>query len=160
MINTDYHIEIISFTDELAPEFAALNKAWLVKYFTIEPLDQQMLEDPRKYFIDTGGHIFFAKIDDAIAGTFALLKNGEQEYELAKMAVAEKFQGLKIGNLMLEFSIRKAKELNAKKLILYSNTKLKPALHLYRKYGFTEVPIGHSDYLRSDIKMELVIEKI
>ena len=95
-----------------------------------------------------------------IAGTFALLKNGEQEYELAKMAVAEKFQGLKIGNLMLEFGIRKAKELNAKKIILYSNTKLKPALHLYRKYGFTEVPIGHSDYLRSDIKMELVIEKI
>ena len=110
MINTDHHIEIISFTDELAPEFAALNKAWLVKYFTIEPLDQQMLEDPRKYFIDTGGHIFFAKIDDAIAGTFALLKNGEQEYELAKMAVAEKFQGLKIGNLMLEFSIRKVRQ--------------------------------------------------
>jgi len=155
-----HHIEIIPFTDELAPQFAALNKAWLVKYFSIEPLDQLMLDDPRKYFIESGGHIFFAKMDNEIAGTFALLKNGEEEFELAKMAVAENFLGLKIGNRMMEYGIWKAKQLNAKKIILYSNTKLKPALHLYRKYGFTEVPIGHSDYVRSDIKMELVIKKI
>ena len=76
------------------------------------------------------------------------------------MAVAEQFQGLKIGNRMLEYVICKAKELSAQKIILYSNTKLKPALHLYRKYGFSEIPIGHSDYQRSDIKMELVIEKL
>ena len=31
--------------------------------------------------------------------------------------------------------IAKAKGLNAAKIILYSNTKLGPAIHLYKKYG-------------------------
>ncbi|MDO9374956.1 MAG: GNAT family N-acetyltransferase [Bacteroidota bacterium] len=160
MTQPDQHIKIIPFRKELAPKFAALNYAWLEKYFAIEPLDQRMLENPTRYFIEPGGHIFFATFDDEIAGTFALLKTLDSEFELAKMAVAENFQGLKIGNRMLEFAIAKAKELKLKKLILYSSTKLLPALHLYRKYGFVEVPVGHSEYLRSDIKMELVIEQI
>ena len=71
------------------------------------------------------------------------------------MAVDEKFQGQKIGNQLLEFCIRKAKELGAKKLILYSNTILGPAIHLYEKYGFKKVPMGNSEYKRSNIKMEL-----
>ena len=158
MTGTKVHIDIIPFKDELAPTFAALNKEWLVKYFAIEPLDTQMLDHTRKYFIENGGQIFFAKINDQIAGTFALLKMNDQEYELSKMAVAENFQGLKVGNRLVEFSIQKAKELKAKKLILFSSTKLQPALHLYRKYGFVEVPVGHSEYVRSDIKMELIIE--
>ena len=114
-----------------------------------------MLSQPRKYIIDRGGHIFFAKVNDEIAGTFALMKSAESEYELSKMAVDEKFQGKKIGNQLLEFCIRKAKELEAKKLILYSNTILGPAIHLYEKYGFKEVPMGNSEYKRSNIKMEL-----
>ena len=158
MTGTAFHIDIIPFSDELAPVFAALNKAWLVKYFAIEPLDILMLDNPRKYFIDNGGHIFFAKINDNVAGTVALLKMNEETYELSKMAVAENFQGLKVGNRLVELSIQKATQLKAKKLILFSNTKLHPAIHLYRKYGFVEVPVGHTEYVRSDIKMELIIE--
>ena len=78
-------------------------------------------------------------------------------FELSKMAVAEEFQGRKIGNKMLEFCFKKASELKAKKLILYSNTKLEPAIHLYRKYGFKEVPLGTVEYKRADIKMEIDI---
>jgi ribosomal protein S18 acetylase RimI-like enzyme len=71
------------------------------------------------------------------------------------MAVWEKYQGQKIGNRLMEFCIEKAKELKADKLILYSNTMLGPAIHLYKKYGFIEVPITKSGYIRSNIKMEL-----
>ena len=88
MTSPAHHIEIVPFSDELASQFAALNKAWLEKYFSIEPLDQLMLGDPRKYFIETGGQIFFATIDGEIAGTFALLKHNGHVYELSKMAVA------------------------------------------------------------------------
>ena len=158
MTGTGLHIDIIPFSDELAPVFATLNKAWLVKYFAIEPLDTLMLDNPRKYFLENGGHIFFAKINDNIVGTFALLKMNDTEYELSKMAVAENFQSLKVGNRLLEFAIQKAIQLKAKKLILFSNTKLHPAIHLYQKYGFLEVPVGHTEYLRSDIKMELLID--
>ena len=152
-------LEIIAYDDSLAPVFKQLNEAWLQKYFEIEPIDVEMLGNPKQYFIDKGGHIFFAKVADKIAGTFALLKESESVYELSKMAVDESFQGKKIGNRLLEFAIAKATELKAAKIILYSNTKLPPAIHLYRKYGFMEVPVTLSGYKRCNIKMELIIQK-
>jgi hypothetical protein len=51
-------LEIIHYDDALAIDFAALNKAWLQKYFVVEPIDEIMLEHPKHYFIDKGGFIF------------------------------------------------------------------------------------------------------
>ena len=69
----------------------------------------------------------------------------------------EKFQGRKVGNKIIEFSLEKAKELGAQKVILHSNTALKPAIHLYNKFGFKEVSLGDVEYKRADIKMEIDI---
>jgi N-acetylglutamate synthase-like GNAT family acetyltransferase len=151
------NITIVEYSDELASHFHDLNKAWLEKYFVVEPIDKEMLSNPRKFFIDKGGYIFFVKLGDEVAGTFALIKESDKVYELSKMAVDEKFQGKKIGNYMLEFCLRKAKELGAEKVFLFSNTILGPAIHLYRKYGFVEIPVGSSEYKRSNIKMERVL---
>jgi ribosomal protein S18 acetylase RimI-like enzyme len=150
-------IQIIEFDSSLAEVFANLNLAWIKKYFVVEPMDEQLLNQPQEYIILKGGHIFFAKVNDDIAGTFALIKGEEGVFELSKMAVSEGFQGRKVGNKMLEFCLEKAKELNARKVILYSNTILQPAIHLYKKYGFKEVPIKDSEYKRSNIKMEVDI---
>jgi ribosomal protein S18 acetylase RimI-like enzyme len=54
----------------------------------------------------------------------------------------------------VEASIEKARQLGAHTVILYSNTRLAPAITLYRKLGFYEVPLD-GPYKRSDIKMEL-----
>ena len=148
---------MIGFRAELAVYFAELNLAWLKKYFIAEPIDNTILSDPKKFIIDKGGFIFFATADGQVAGTFALIKISVNIYELSKMAVDEDFQGKKIGNKMMEFCIDEARRLKAGKLILFSSTKLLPALHLYRKYGFREVEIDDSVYKRSDIKMELDI---
>jgi ribosomal protein S18 acetylase RimI-like enzyme len=147
-------VRIIEFRDELAGHFKDLNVAWLQKYFYVEAIDEEMLSNPKKYIVDNGGYIFFAEMNGAIAGTFALMKIEDDVYELSKMAVDKKLQGQKIGNRMMEFAIKKAKGLGADKLILFSNTMLGPAIHLYRKYGFVEVPLGNSEYKRSNIRME------
>ena len=152
------NIEIIEYSEELSSVFMELNVAWLEKFFEVEPVDREMLSDPGKFIIDNGGYIFFALVDEQIAGTFALMYEGPGIYELSKMAVSEKYQGRKVGNAMLEFALRKARELRADKIILYSNTILEPAIHLYRKYGFKEVPITSSLYKRSNIKMEIDLE--
>jgi ribosomal protein S18 acetylase RimI-like enzyme len=150
-------IEIIEFKEELAKHFTHLNLAWVKKFFVVEPMDEKILSEPKANIIDKGGYIYFAKVDDEVAGTFALLKVSDSTYELSKMAVDENFQGKKIGNAMLKFCIAQASELNIQKLVLYSNTKLKPAIHLYKKYGFKEVPLEHSEYKRSNIKMEITL---
>jgi ribosomal protein S18 acetylase RimI-like enzyme len=116
-----------------------------------------MLANPKQYFIDKGGFIFFALYNNEVAGTFALLKVSDTVFELSKMAVNEKFFGKNIGNAMMDFCLQEAKRLQLHKLILYSNTLLGPAIHLYRKYGFTEVPDFKSEYKRANIKMEIDI---
>src|SRR5687767_1385250 len=137
-------IDIIPFDDSLAAAFRDLNLAWVEKYFTVEPMDVQVLSRPKEYIIDRGGQVFFARVNGAIAGTFALIPKGGGIFELGKMAVDERFQGRGVGNRLMEACIREAGKLGAGKLILYSNTILGPALHLYRKYGFVEVPLENS----------------
>ena len=75
-------------------------------------------------------------------------------YEFTKMAVDGKFRGLKVGLALGEAAIEKARELGATKIILYSHTVLVPAVSLYKKLGFVEVPVD-GPYKRSNIKMEL-----
>lgn len=152
------HVTIIPFTDALAANFAVLNKAWLTKYFEIEPLDDKMLGNPVKYYINEGGFIYFALLNGEIAGTIALLKVSDTIFELSKMAVDEKFQGRKIGNKLIDYVLQEARRLELERIILYSNTLLGPAIHLYKKFGFKEVIGFKSEYKRANIKMELALK--
>ena len=70
------------------------------------------------------------------------------------MAVSGKAQRHKIGTLLLGHCLEFAKQIDIRTLILYSNTKLESALHLYRKYGFSEVKLEQGLYERADIKMQ------
>jgi ribosomal protein S18 acetylase RimI-like enzyme len=136
----------------------SLNYEWLEKYFAIEPNDVVQLSNPQQEILDKAGKIFFALDGDTVAGTASLLKVNDEEYELAKMAVTEKYKGLGIGKMLMEHCIEEAKKLDAKKLTLVSNTKLDAALHIYRKYGFVEIPLPKEiHYERGNIMMEKIL---
>jgi len=147
-------IQIIDYTDEASSFIRDLNYEWLQKYFEVEPNDELQLNNPRKEIIDKGGRIYYATFDGGIVGTATLIHISPGIYELGKMAVTERMQGKGIARKLLEHCLSKARELKAEKIILYSNTKLKPAINLYRKFGFEETPLKDSHYARSDIKME------
>lgn len=149
-------IKIVEFQTEYRDDFKNLNIEWLQKYFVVEPFDEQQLSNPETEILDKGGKIFFVKDGDRIVGTASLLKDHDI-YELAKMAVTEDYKGKGIGNLLMEHCIAEAKKLGTKKLMLISNRSLTPALTMYEKYGFKEVPIEEEmPYERGNIKMELV----
>ncbi len=151
-------VEIIPFEPRLAPVFKELNEAWLEKYFYVEAMDKEILENCENYIINQGGFIFFASVDQDIVGCFSLIKVDKEVYELGKMAVDPKHHGKKIGQKMMEFAIDFGKSKSWTKIILYSHRKLGPAIYIYRKYGFKEIPLEKdTPYLRSNIKMELVL---
>jgi len=106
--------------------------------------------------INKGGHIFFAKLNNEIVGTVALMPK-QTTFEVTKMAVSTKHRGFKTGQQLMQYCINFAKkELQLKNLILYSNTKLENAIYIYKKYGFTEIPVEENcPYERCNIKMEL-----
>lgn len=141
-----------------AKDFKRLNLEWIEKYFVVEEHDLEQLSHPEESIINTGGDIFFALYDDEVAGVCALIKTGDNEFELAKMAVSPNFQGQQIGYKLGMHTIEMGKQMGAKRIWLESNRRLTPALNLYRRLGFKEIPITVTPYARADIKMELVFE--
>ncbi len=152
------NVEIVDFSDEWAEDFASLNYEWIEKYFSVERHDQEILDDPQTFVIDSGGHIFMAVVSGLAAGTVALIPSGDDVLELTKMAVAPEFQGMGIANHLMESCIAHAETNGTQLIFLESHRSLQPALALYRKFGFVEVPTDpNSEYARADIRMELAI---
>lgn len=150
-------VNIIDYNTKYAKAFYELNIEWLKSFFYVEPLDEEVLSKPDKYIIDKGGYIFFALKNYKVVGTVALMPTKDKGIlELTKMAVLPEVRGQKIGQQLLQHSIGFGKSKNLKALLLYSSTKLKNAIYLYRKFGFKELELEpNSPYKRSDIKMLL-----
>jgi len=152
-------MEIIDYSPELAHHFDAINRDWIMKYFTLEPIDDDVLTHPEERIINPGGAILFAKLHDKIVGTVALMKHSDETIELTKMGVYESARDKGIGKVLLQAAIEKARQMGFAKLILYSNRKLENAIHLYRKFGFTEFTEQDTHYARCDIMMEMPLRK-
>jgi GNAT superfamily N-acetyltransferase/DNA-binding MarR family transcriptional regulator len=90
-----------------------------------------------------------------IVGTCALIKAGRSRFELSKMAVTERYQGLGIGRRLLETAVQQFRKTGARELFLESNRKLAPALRLYESSGFHHAPRPRqaSHYQRSNVYM-------
>jgi N-acetylglutamate synthase-like GNAT family acetyltransferase len=148
-------INIVPFHEIYAKAFYDLNIEWLETHFYVEDYDKEVLSKPEHHILEPGGHIFFAIEDDRVLGTVALLHRGEDVFELTKMAVLLSERGSGIGKQLMQYCLDFAKSENFEGLYLYSNTLLENAIHIYRKFGFVEVPIPEDNpYHRSNIKMD------
>ncbi|RZU41652.1 acetyltransferase (GNAT) family protein [Edaphobacter modestus] len=138
-----------------AEAFRCLNEAWIEKFFGLEEQDNKILGDPEGYVLAKGGHIFFAVADGIPIGCCALVPVAPGIYEVAKMAVAESWQGRGIGRRVLAYTIEQGRSLGADSLYLETNRRLANAIHLYESLGFRHLPPKHSPYARADVFMEL-----
>ncbi|MDT0621983.1 GNAT family N-acetyltransferase [Croceitalea vernalis] len=150
-------ITIIDFEEKYQEDFKKLNQWWIEKYFTMEKMDFQALDNPKEYIIDKGGYILIALLKGEAVGVCALIptKLSDYDFELAKMGVAQNAQGHGIGYLLGKAVIHKARLNGAKRIHLESNTILAPAIRLYEKLGFNEVKGLPSPYERCNIQMDL-----
>jgi ribosomal protein S18 acetylase RimI-like enzyme len=152
--------EIIGYEPVHQPYFEKFNRDWIEKYFVMEPVDEFVLTRPEEAILKPGGAILMAKYEGEIAGTVALRKVDDSTYEFTKMAVDERFRRKGIAEALSYACFKKARELGAVKVILYSNSQLTGAVKLYVKLGFKHLPIGIGEYKRSDVKMEISISEI
>jgi len=138
--------------------FRRLNEEWLNRYFAIEEKDRHMFDDPERRIIANGGVIFILELDGKPVGCCALLNKDGETFEVAKMAVTEAHQGKRLGRLLLQACIDRARTLGKRRLFLETNSKLAAAIGLYRKLGFVELAsdqITPSEYVRVDMVMEM-----
>ncbi len=151
-------VQIVAYDETLKWEFERLNRQWLEKYFMVEPSDEEAFLNPAKKIIEPGGQIIFAKAGNRIAGTCALIKE-EESLQIGRMAVDEEFRGRGVGNLLMEEILKQALDMSKKnkikKIYLHSNTRLRPAIALYQKFGFVITHEGqHPKYIRGNLIME------
>jgi GNAT superfamily N-acetyltransferase len=141
--------------DEMA--FRRLNEEWITRYFHMEAKDSEALDHPHASILEPGGRIFFATVDGECVGTCALIPTGACEYEVAKMAVTARCQGMGIGRRLLTAVVEAARSAGAHRLHLGTNHVLTPAIRLYESVGFRHVPPEPSPYVRADVFMEMAL---
>jgi hypothetical protein len=116
-------IQVVDYAPEHRIRFKEINEQWITRLYVMEEEDIKTVSDPEEYVLKNGGRIYIALHIGFPVGTCAYLNLGEGVFEMIKMAVDEKYRGLKIGKTIGEFSMRKIRELGAKKIILFSNRK-------------------------------------
>ena len=151
-------MKVIAYQPRFREDFIRLNTAWIEKYFSLEQEDRELFAhlDER---LGQGAMIFFAVEDDTVLATGMVCPLGEGRWEICKLATDEKRQGHGAGSAVFSACMNYAEKHGAEKLVILSNTALKPALHLYSKFGFSEVPVELTHgFSRVDIQLEYDVE--
>lgn len=148
-------VRIVPFASGLREHFYRLNEDWLRKHFYVEEVDHRVLSNPEREILEPGGAILFALLGEAVVGTCALKREPQDSYELTKMAVDERHQGLGIGRRLMEAAIAEFKRRGGASLFLETSTKLGTALRLYESVGFEyqRALKPDSHYARADVYM-------
>jgi GNAT superfamily N-acetyltransferase len=148
---------VVTWRPEYRAAFERLNREWIETWFAVEPGDLAVFDDPEAAIVRPGGEIFFVLDEEGgVQGTCALIAHAPGVLELAKMAVSPAAQGRGYGELLMRAAIEHARRVGARTMMLVSNTRLAPAIRLYRKCGFVEVPMEPGiEYARADIQMQL-----
>jgi putative acetyltransferase len=155
----DPDLMIAPYRQEFRSAFERLNREWIETWFEVEDEDREVFRNPEAKILAAGGQIFFVLRQGEVLGTCAVIPHGPGEWEIAKMAVASAARGQGLGDLLMEAAIDFAHSMQARRVIIVSNTALQPALRLYQKHGFLVVPmIDDGRYRRANIRLELELE--
>ena len=150
-------IVIVPWEDRFAGDFKDISVAWLEEFDLLEPIDLEMLDNPHRDILEPGGQIFFALEGDTVLGTCGMQPVEPGVYEVIKLGVRPEYRGRGAGKLLLEACLDWAGAQKARRVVLYSNSRLQSALRLYRRCGFTPIPYVPGHYAVSDVQMEQVL---
>lgn len=153
-------MEIVEYTEKYRQDFIRLNTEWIEKYFVMEEADKKELSHIKDH-IASGGMAFVAVEENAVMAVCMISPTDDDKtvWEVHKLAADKHYRGRGAGSAVLNSCIEFALKNGAKKLVLITNHILTPAIHLYKKAGFKEVPLsGGQEYARADVQMEFIPE--
>ena len=150
---------VVPYSPKYKKDFIEMNKAWISAMFAIEDEDIRELDSLEPY-ISRGGQIFFALDGEgAVMACCMIAPREDGDWEIMKFAAKGMYTGTGAGSACLQACIGYAKEKWVKKILIVSNRKCVQAVHLYRKFGFAEIPVDKKKFPfdRADIAFEKII---
>ena len=151
-------MQIVEYEEKYRDAFVRLNTEWLERFYWVEPFDLYAMEHIDE-LISQGAMAYFAVENGEVLATCMTMRLEDDIWEICKLAAKNQYTGTGAGSSVLKAAMKYATDHNAKKLVLISCRSLKPAIHLYKKFGFKEVPY-RKEYWKSDkadIEMEYTI---
>lgn len=129
------------------------------KYLDIQHYDEELEHLDIKYGLPNG-RLYVAFYHGELAGCIGLRKIDEQNCEMKRLYVRPAFRGKHIGNKLVQQIIKDAKEIGYSHILLDTLPFLKSALHLYKGYGFYEIPSYNNSPMNTSIYMKLDLSMI
>ena len=111
---------------------------WLGVDLCFQSFDKE-LQTLAKMYAPPSGELFLIENENIFIGCAGLRQLDSENCELKRMYVKSEFRGLKLGEQLMEISLKTAKDLGYKTMKLDTLSRLTPALKLYEKYGFQEI---------------------
>lgn len=153
-------MKIIQFEEKYRQDFIDFNTNWIVSNFgSLEEHDIETFEKIDEE-IKAGAMIFFAVENEFALATCMSKPMEEKTWEICKLGSNKKVPHKGAGSAVFEAAMNWALNHGAEKLFILSNSQLKPALHIYRKYGFKEIKLDNYEYVRGDIAFEYTKENL
>ena len=151
-------MKIIEYDSKYKDKFIEYNKDWIINIFgTLEKEDEETFENIEKE-LENGAMIYFSIENEDVLATCMSKPIQCDTWEICKLASNKHRNHKGAGSAVFEVSMNWAIEHGAKRLILFTNRKLKPAIHIYEKFGFRELNLDDYRYSRGDIAFEKIIE--
>lgn len=150
-------MRVVPYSPKYKNVFIEMNRAWISEMFVMEPEDERELANIEPY-IAKGGQIFFALDDSGNAMASCMIAPREDgDWEIMKFAARGMYTGTGAGSACLKACIDYAKEIGLQKIIIVSNRRCTHAVNLYRKFGFSEIPVDKKKFPfdRADIAFEM-----
>jgi len=114
------HGDLYSKTCQFGPIF---------EYYVMKGLTEFMLDHD-------GGELWIAEVNGNAVGSIAITKAKDSEAQLRWFLIDENYQGMGIGNKLMETALNFSKAQNYRHVFLWTVNILEPARHLYSKYNF------------------------
>lgn len=151
-------MNIVKYEAKYRNSFVQFNTDWIVDNFgNLEKEDIETFEKIEEE-LKAGAMIYFAIEDDVVLATCMAKPMNGATWEICKLASNKHREHKGCGSAVFEAAMQWAIEHDAKRLFILSNSKLKPALHIYEKYGFKEIKLKDYGYTRGDIAFERLID--
>lgn len=159
ILGKETEMQVIPFQEKYRQDFIDFNTDWILSNFGfLEEHDRETFNQIDKE-LKEGAMIFFA-VKNGVALATCMAKPMENTtWEICKLGSNKKLPHKGAGSAVFEAAMQWALNHGAKRLFILSNSKLKPALHIYRKFGFEEIKLKDYEYARGDIAFEYRIDK-
>lgn len=118
-----------------------------------QDFEKELVDLSSMYAKPLGG-IILCRVEDVFIACVAIRKQAGGIAELKRMYVRPGFQNLGIGRQLMEKAIELAKELGYQKIRLDTLDTMHPAIHLYKTYGFTEIPAYYHNPISNAVYFE------